>query len=242
MEYITCNNQGLKMWVKEYRKFDDIDVEFEDGFIFYNASLGNFKKGTIRSGYFPSVYNVGYVGYAKTKDNNGKASKSYIAWSNMMKRCYDDKYKETRKSYQDCSVCEEWHNYSNFKKWYEENYYQIENETMCLDKDILVRGNKVYSPENCVFVNNRINCLILDNKSKKSKYPTGVTKVGNKFSARIRKGNKDRVREELGLYETVEEAFEVYKKEKEKYIKEVAKEYKQIIPKKLYDALINWKV
>lgn len=98
MEEVKYNNQGVKMWVKEYRKHDDIDVEFEDGFVFYHASMGNFKKGTIRSGYYPSVYGVGYIGYSKTKDENGKPNKSYIAWNNMMKRCYDDNYKEERSS------------------------------------------------------------------------------------------------------------------------------------------------
>lgn len=242
MEEVKYNNQGVKMWVKEYRKHDDIDVEFEDGFVFYHASMGNFKKGTIRSGYYPSVYGVGYIGYSKTKDENGKPNKSYIAWNNMMKRCYDDNYKEERSSYKDCFVCNEWHNYSNFKEWYDKNYYEIDNEMMYLDKDILFKGNKMYSPITCMFVNNRINYLILDNKSKNSKYPTGVSKRGSKYSARLRKGNKDRTRVEIGVYDTVEEAYESYKAAKEEYIKEVAEEYKDKIPNNLYQSLINWEI
>ena len=67
MEEVKYNNQGVKMWVKEYRKHDDIDVEFEDGFVFYNARMGNFKNGNIRSGYYPSVYGIGYIGYSNIK-------------------------------------------------------------------------------------------------------------------------------------------------------------------------------
>lgn len=159
-----------------------------------------------------------------------------------MKRCYDDKYKEKRSSYKDCFVCNEWLNYSNFKEWYDKNYYQIDDELMYLDKDILFKGNKMYSPITCVFVNNRINCLILDNKSKNSKYSTGVSKYGSKYYARLRKGNKDRTRVNIGIYDTDEEAYESYKKAKKEYIKEVAEEYRDKIPDNLYQSLINWEV
>ena len=43
-------------------------------------------------------------------------------------------------------------------------------------------------------------------------------------------------------FKTSIEAFLCYKTEKEKYIKEVADEFKPYIPQKLYEAMYNYKV
>ena len=85
----------------------------------------------------------------------------------MLRRCYDEKLHKKYPTYIDCKVCEEWLNFQNFAKWYYNNYYEIENEKICLDKDILHKGNKIYSPDNCVFVPNNINVLFV--KSDKSR-------------------------------------------------------------------------
>lgn len=74
----------------------------------------------------------------------------------MMNRCYGDKHKYSQYSYKGCTVCEEWHNYQNFAKWYEDNYYNCEEE-LELDKDIIIYGNKLYSPETCLFVPKLVN-------------------------------------------------------------------------------------
>ena len=75
----------------------------------------------------------------------------------MFARCYNEKYHINRPTYTNCEVCSEWYNYQNFGKWYEENYYEVQGEQMCLDKDILVKDNKLYSPSTCTFVPKRIN-------------------------------------------------------------------------------------
>ena len=63
----------------------------------------------------------------------------------MIRRCYADL--ENCSSYKDVIVCKEWHNFQNFAKWYEDNYYQFRDEIMQVDKDILKHGNKEYSPD-----------------------------------------------------------------------------------------------
>lgn len=284
---ININNQGLKMWIKEYRGVDDIDVEFEDGFILYNKKYGSFKnktienknypklakstlesdrlgeikynnqglkmeivdykntnnitvrfedgylknsfyqlfqegkihnpnykhsklnnrvgeikllnngytakiikyknandmeiliietnekikctyiqfkKGNIRSVYERNLYNIGYIGegeYSSTKH-----SKIYRAWSSMFFRCYNEARLKSCPSYKDCEVCEQWHNFQNFAKWYEDNYYEIEGEKVDLDKDILIKGNRVYSPETCIYVPQKINVAFVNLKNK----------------------------------------------------------------------------
>lgn len=41
---------------------------------------------------------------------------------------------------------------------------------------------------------------------------------------------------------TPEEAFAVYKREKEKYIKEVANKWKDQIDPRVYESLMNWTI
>lgn len=129
----------------------------------------------------------------------------------------------------------------NFGKWYDENIYYVENEKMQLDKDVLVKGNKIYSPETCIFVPQRINLLFVKSNLTRGEYPIGTiyNKVNNKFISYLNKNNKQIY---LGSYDTSKEAFYKYKQEKEKHIKEIANEYKSKIPQRLYDALYNYQV
>ena len=163
----------------------------------------------------------------------------------MLKRCYSDECQKKHPTYKDCTVCEEWHNYSDFKEWFDNNYYEIEGERMALDKDILVKGNKIYSPNTCVFVPQNINTLFIKSNKTRGKYPIGVyfRKDKNKYQAQCRIVYNGKTQQEfLGLYNTIEDAFKVYKQFKENCIKQVADEYKDKIPNNLYKAMYNYKV
>ena len=172
---------------------------------------------------------------------NGKQMKYYETWKGMLRRCYSNKFHKKEPTYKNCEVCEEWLLFSNFKKWYKDNYYQIDNDTMALDKDILNKGNKVYNPNDCVFVNQVINNLFIKNDKIRGNLPIGVqTRKDTKKYIAIScngSGNKS-----LGSFNTPEEAFKAYKKDKEQYIKQVAEEYKDKIPKKLYEAMYRYEV
>lgn len=165
----------------------------------------------------------------------------------MLNRCYDTKRHEKQPTYKHCIVCDKWLNFQNFAKWYYENYYEIEGQKMCLDKDILYKGNKIYSPETCIFVSNDINVLFTKHDKDKGNYPIGVSyhKQHEKFmvSCSVYDFKKNKSKNEyLGLYDTPEKAFEVYKQYKEKYIKQVADHYKDQIPEKLYNELYNYQI
>ena len=77
----------------------------------------------------------------------------------MLSRCYSNKQQKRQSSYKGCTVCSEWLNFKNFSDWYESHFYQIEGQKMCVDKDILFKGNKIYSPQTCCIVPNEINVL-----------------------------------------------------------------------------------
>ena len=245
----NINNFGSKMIITGYRKNNDIDVYFpEYDWTAKSVKYQNFKKGQIKCPYERRTYGVGYIGEGKYKTRiNGKKTKCYDTWQSMLQRCYDNKYHEKYPTYINCEVCDEWLNYQNFGTWYEGNYYEVKDEVMCLDKDILDKGNKIYSPENCVFVPENINKLFIKCDRSRGEYPLGVIyhKHAKKFMAQYNiydlETNKSK-HKHLGYYDTPEQAFQTYKQFKEKNIKEVADYYKEQIPTKLYDAMYTYKV
>ena len=160
---IGYNNNGERMTIVRYGNEKDIDVQFDDGVIVEHREYGNFKKGKIKNPYFPNIYGFGFIGVGdyKSVDENGKPTKCYDTWKHMHERCYDPKYQEKKPTYKNCKVCKEWNNYQEFAKWDNENYYEVGDERMALDKDILCKGNKIYSPETCVYVPQSINSLFV---------------------------------------------------------------------------------
>lgn len=243
------NNFGSEMVIVEYRKAIDIDIYFPQyDWTAKNRVYDSFKKGTISCPYEKRVYGEGYIGEGDyTVWKNGKHTKVYKTWCHMLERCYSKKYHEKEPTYKDCEVVKDLLNFQNFGEWYENNYYKIEGETMHLDKDILYKGNKIYSPETCIFVPHNINKLFIKNDKCRGNLPIGVTyyKQTGKFVAQCSVyDNEKKIKrtKRLGYYNTPEEAFEVYKQFKEKNIKEVADYYKDKIPTKLYQAMYNYQV
>ena len=110
-----------------------------------------------------------------------------------------------------------------------------------LDKDILFKGNKVYSPETCVFVPHTINVLFLNSKKNRGDLPLGVhfDKDKSKYRAEMSfmgRGIK------LGTFDTAEDAFARYKEYKEDFIQDMAEQYSDEIPNKVYEAMMGWKI
>jgi hypothetical protein len=234
------NKFGSIMKIVEYKGTDDIWVQFENGNKVHTTWKA-FCKGDVKNVYDKSVYGTGYIGEGgyKTKINS-KHTVQYSIWHGMLKRCYYEKDLMRNPTYRECSITEEWLNFQNFAKWYDENYYEIDGSKMELDKDILVKGNKVYSPETCLFVPKNINMLFIKGNAKRGNLPIGVCldKARNKYIASCNFGNIKL----LSRHSTPEEAFEVYREHKEKFIKQIADDYKNKIPAKVYNALLNYKV
>lgn len=248
LEEVNISNEGYKMKIIKYNRFDDIVIEFQDEYrTKISTTYQNFKKGKIKNPYHKSIFNVGYIGQGKYKPFiNGKQTKAYQTWKNMIMRCYDAYYINKRLTYIDCFVCEEWHCFQNFAEWFYKNYYEVPNDRMELDKDILIKGNKIYSSKTCILVPERINILFVKRNIARGNYPIGVSyhEASNKFQVScgiLDKENNKKVIY-LGTYNTIEEAFLAYKIFKENYIKQVADEYKDLIPQRLYDAMYKYEV
>ena len=159
----------------------------------------------------------------------------------MIQRGFDEELKRKQPTYKDVTVNEECLCFQDFAEWWHNNYYEIDGETMCLDKDILVKGNKEYRFDRMIFVPNRINTLFTKRDNGRGNYPIGVSycKANGKYMANCQTPDSQKF---LGYYKTPEEAFQAYKTFKEQYIKQVADEYKDKIPQRLYDAMYVWEV
>lgn len=108
--------------------------------------------------------------YAVFSGRVGLLCPYYNVWREMLKRCYSSRFQKYQPTYNGCTVCEEWHLFSNFKSWMETQDW----EGKCLDKDLLVYKNKVYSPETCVFVLKNINNFLNKHQATRGSYPLGV--------------------------------------------------------------------
>ena len=254
---ISISLEGYEMKIVEYNNYTDIVVEFQDEYkAKVHTTYQHFKNDKwVKNPYHPRIFGVGYFGQGKYEtQKNKKKNRVYQTWKSMLQRCYDPYYINEHPTYIDCYVCKEWHNFQTFAKWWDENVYECNNERMELDKDILIKGNKIYSPETCLIVPQRINVLFVKQQREKYKYPIGVCENNDKTRGYKRlmaqccildeNRNRKRRNIHIGSFPLSEpfHAFYAYKQFKENYIKQVADEYKDIIPQRLYDAMYKYEV
>jgi len=197
-------------------------------------------NGRVKSHYANSVFGVGTVELETTIDENGKPLNSYKCWASMIARCYSANYQAKSPSYIGCSVSKSWLTFGNFKKFYDANYYKIEGQKTCLDKDILVKGNKIYSEETCVFAPSNINALFVKCNSHRNLLPIGCCYDTTYDKYQSQCNNSSKGLQYLGMFNTPIEAFNAYKVYKEDFIKEMANMYKGQIPNNLYIAMMNY--
>lgn len=180
-------------------------------------------------------FGINDADYMTQKVINGKtiSCEIYSTWSRMIARCYSVKLHLRLPTYKGCTVCEEWLTFSNFSKWYESNNV----EGYHLDKDIKIKGNKLYGPDTCLFVPQCINKLLLDGAAKRGPYPTGVAlnKRNGKFLVQIGVDGKAKY---IGYFATTGEASKAYKEAKNAEIKRKCEQYPefaQYLIKHLYE-------
>lgn len=240
---INYNRHGSQMKIVGIGDKRNIYVEFTEHGNVVSTSYLNFKDGKVRNNYDKTVYGVGYIGEGMYKSQDGgKQSKIYRCWYSMFSRCYSEVYHIRRPNYKDCVVDSRWYSFQDFGEWYDENYYEIEGEEMALDKDILIKGNKIYSPDTCVFVPQRVNSLFTNSNSIRGDYPIGVSynKRDKAFIAYSKDGKRNTIH--LGYFSNEHDAFIAYKNYRESLIKSIADEYKDKIPTELYIALYNYTI
>jgi hypothetical protein len=138
----------------------------------------------------------------------------YRAWSNMLLRCYSERHRDKSPSYADCYVTSEWHRFSSFRAWALTQPWEG-NE---IDKDLLVKGNKIYSPDFCIFISQKLNCFLTDHAAGRGKWPLGVCLYcnGKKFLAHCNNPNTGKC-EYLGGFLSPAAAHEAWRRKKHEH-------------------------
>jgi len=228
-------NQGYEIKIIEYFSSKNCTVKFEDGTLVRNKEYKEILKGKVRKHDHPILCNIGFIGFGKHNSKNSK--KYYQVWSSMIKRAYSGSHP----SYKNVTVCEDWHNFQNFVSWISNKWNtEYMDKTWHLDKDILIKSNKIYSTETCCFVPSEINSLIIRCDKSRGDLPIGVSLKRGAFVAQINKFNS--IRTHIGSFQTPMEAFQAYKIEKEKYIKEMADKWESKLESQVHKSLLNYKV
>jgi hypothetical protein len=236
--YIMKNGNVIE--VVEYRSSGDIDVRFIDTGFKTTVERCQINRGTIQDLLKPSYFGVGILGvgpHRATKPDGG-ATWVCCRWSHMIQRC--TKPKVNQPTYADCTFEEDWTVFQNFAEWavrqkgYEEDGWH-------LDKDVLVKGNKLYSWDTCVFLPQELNSLLVKGEAMRGNLPIGVglQKSNGKFVVHVHGMLRSGY---VGIYDTVEEAFANYKRVKEQRVKEQANKWRDKIDPRAYEALMSYQV
>lgn len=186
-----------------------------------------------------TVIGVGYISKGIYKSRlDGDMTHEYISWRDMIHRCYNPRLIDKYPTYSECEVCDEWHDFQNFAKWSDDSNFS--GLGYHVDKDLLVQGNKVYSPENCCLLPPELNFLIRIHS------PNPTCLVGTTFHKRCGKWqsmiSKNGKRVYLGMFNNEMDAHLCYVEEKERFVREEAQLWRERIDPRAYDALMRWRV
>lgn len=227
----NVTNEGCEIKIVEYKNARNCTIQFLDTGNFKKTTYSSFKKGSLSNPLFKNISFVGFLGEGEYSSKNNR--KCYNTWRGIIYRCYSERSKLKHPTYKDVTVCKAWHNFQNFAKWFYENQKEYMDESWDLDKDILVKGNKIYSPDTCCFVPKEINVLFTKRQNDRGNYPIGVSynKPYRKYCVKF-----------VGYFDTPQEAFKAYKTVKEEHIKEVADKWEDLITSQTYQALYNYQV
>lgn len=237
---IYKNNEGYLVKIVGFGEGRRTIVELNDGNKF-EVDSAYLKSGSFSNPFHRSVAGVGYFGVGPfvAKSQSDRHTVEYEDWNSMIKRCYVRG--ELNTSYFDKEVSSVWHCFQDFAAWATKQK-NFGAKGWDLEKDLLVKGNKIYSPETCVYLPREINSFI--KRKRFNNLPLGVDIAYEYngtpyFRVQGREGGKNL---NLGKFNVVEDAFNAYKIHKEGLAKKLAEKWKNEIPDVAYKALLNYTV
>lgn len=222
--------------IVEYSSAKEVLIRFKSTGYESVVRAQHVRLGKVKDYILPSVFGIGYYGSSEIAERSQCPARA--RWLSVMQRCYDETQLEP--AYYTANICTQWHSFTSFENWIvKQPGFNMKGWE--LDKDLLIRGNTLYSPETCVFLPKKINTALIRCDKQRGKFPVGVSqnKTGRKFEAWCGDGVRSRY---LGVFETVEEAFLCYKLKKEDTLKGFAEEYKELLDPRAYSALLNYQV
>ena len=148
----------------------------------------------------------------------------YEFWKGGLRRGYSKKFLLNHATYIGVTFHPDWLKSSNFDNSIIHNHYV---PGYCLDKDILIRGNKEYSEVACRYVPQYLNKLLLDRGAARG-LMLGVSENGKGFRARCWQfqANGTYKRACLGTFDTPEQAHAAWQRGKIVAIENAIARYK----------------
>lgn len=251
-DVLTSECLGKVLKSKNFGAFKVVDVEssknitvefLETGYR-KSVEIKEVKTGSIKDPYKPTIFGVGFSGekYPLSFHADGKCvnTPEYERWMGMLRRCYSESERHKNPTYKGCTVSENFKSYEFFYEWYNQQIGCDQN--WCLDKDLLVKGNKHYSEDLCLLLPYEINNAFTKTNKLRGKHPVGVHWCNTKkvFVAQVNRGGGKQ--DYFGQYSIPEEAFQAYKVAKEGYLKELAEKWRGKIDDRAYQAMLNYEV
>ena len=227
--------------VLKYNDYYEVEIQFINTGFETSANLQHIRNGKVKDPYAPSVFDVGVLGTKYPSSESSRNTKEYTLWVGMLQRCYSDTYQKKHPTYIGCEVSDNFLHYEYFYDWCQKQV-GFGKCGFQLDKDLLTKGNKVYSEDSCVFIPSEINTVLIKSTASRGEYLIGVSwhKTKKAFIAQV--GKSKGKQEHLGCFKTEIEAFDAYKQAKESFVKEQAEKWKGKIDERAYEALMSYKV
>lgn len=223
--------------VIEYVSSRKVVVRFDSGYI-TTSEMGQLRRGDVKDKSLPNIRGIAYNDYPHPVKINNQHIPEYRLWRNMIERAYFS----LTQAYKDVEICNDWLYFSKFKSDIESlpNFDKFISENWNLDKDILVKGGRLYSLENCCFVPQELNSSFVGLKNT-TNLPLGVKycKRTRKYVAQIMLNKKKKT---LGYFTNPADAFYAYKTHKEAWLKDLAEKWKGVVDDKVYFAIKNYEV
>lgn len=186
-------------------------------------------SGGIKDPYYPIVAGVGFIGEGRYRAR--VHNKVYDVWRDMLRRCYKPTIGQEEKDYSGCTVCKHWHNFQNFAKWCEGRY----GRGLQLDKDLLVLGNREYSPQSCTFIPQRVNSFFTGGLKRGIYY----SNKNNVWIAQCQDGEfcttGNKKQTYLGQFKDEQKALEVYKAFKIEKLNKLVLKHKDLLPDRMVE-------
>lgn len=230
------NTSGGLCKIIKYNKAHDVVVEFENGYV-GSFQLRKILNGNVRNPYHENFKLVG-VGVCDISTKG--LERLHNVWSGVV---YRTTGRVETTTYKDAKICDSWLVFSNFVKDLEGmvGFKHGNDFDWHLDKDLLIKGNKLYSKETCCLVPREVNNLLINSKKDCSISKQGVhwSNSKNRFVAQL---STSEGRKFLGHFKDEQSAYDAYKKAKESHVKLVANKYKGVIDHRVYENLMSWEL
>ena len=133
--------------ILKYNDTANVEIQFLKTGYRKVAEMKVVRNGNVKDPYVPSVHGVGVLGTKYSPSINGVQTKEYGLWVRMLQRCYSDACQKKQPTYEGCEVSDNFKSYEYFYEWCNNQVgFSVDGNgnQFQLDKDLLIKGNKVY--------------------------------------------------------------------------------------------------